>query len=232
TYYGGTINPAAGEAISYEKMGEWTPGDQTDMSIVKGAGAMISTPADLNRFFTALFEGKVVKPASLEKMKEIKGEFGLGLYEIPLDEHVFYGHTGGIDGYNSVVGFLPGQGISIAFSFNARDMAPHAILTGAAKIFFGKDYTIPSFKTYEVTAEDLKQYEGTYSNENFPLKLKIYSEEGKLMGQAEGQPSFPLEAYEKDKFKFDRFGLKLEFKPAENKMIFKQGPNAHELSRA
>lgn len=232
TYYGGVLNSAAGEAISYNKTGNWTPVEQTHMSIVKGAGALSSTPSDLNRFLSALFSGKVVKPSGLEKMKELKGDFGIGLVALPLDEKVFYGHTGGIDGFNSVVAYLPEEGISIAFTSNARDMAPPAILLGAAKIFFGKEYEIPTFKSFEVAAEDFVQYEGIYSGENFPLKLKIFTQEGQLMGQAEGQPSFPLEAYEKNKFKFDRLGVKLEFIPAQNKMIFKQGPNLHELSRA
>lgn len=231
TYYGSNLEPAKGEALAYRQTGNWTLIEETHMSVVKGAGAIISSPTDLNKFFTALFVGKMVRKESLEKMMEVKGEFGLGLIQLRFDEKMFYGHTGGLDGFNSVVGYFPEENISIAYCSNARDMAPQAIVEGAKKIFFGKEYQLPSFKTFFVSAEDLKQYEGTYTAPGFPLKLKIFAREGQLMGQAEGQPPFPLEAFEKDRFKFDRLGVKLEFQPADNKMIFKQGTNAHELSR-
>ncbi len=232
TYYGSKLDPAKGEALAYQKTGEWTLIEETHMSVVKGAGALMSTPSDLNKFLTALFAGKVVKPATLEKMQEIEGELGLGLMEMDLAGRTFYGHTGGIDGFNSVVVYDPAEKVSFAYSSNGRDLAPHKILDAAARIYFGEAYEIPSFKTLALTAEQLKKYEGTYSGEGFPLILKIYQENGKLMGQAEGQPSFPLEAFEPHKFKFDRFGLKLEFDPESGKMLFKQGPNSHELKRA
>lgn len=232
TYYGSKLDPSKGEALAYQKTGEWTLIDETHMSVVKGAGALMSTPSDLNKFVTVLFAGKIVKPATLEKMKEIKGEFGLGLMEMDLVGRNFYGHTGGIDGFNSVVVYNPTEKVSFAYSSNGRDLLPHKILDAAAHIYFGEAYEIPSFKTLELTAGQLKQYEGIYSGEGFPLILKIYEENGKLMGQVEGQPSFPLEAFEPHKFKFDRFGLKLEFDPEAGKMLFKQGPNSHELKRA
>lgn len=231
TYYAGKLNPAAGEALAYRKTGEWTPVDETEMSVIKGAGAITSTPSDLNKFYTALFQGKIVKPETLEKMKTIKGEYGLGMFEMPFDDKTFYGHTGGIDGFNSFVNYLPAQNISFAYSSNARDMSPQQIHQAILKIYYGKEYEIPTFKTLRVSPEELVKYEGTYGSEGFPLKIKIYAEGEQLMGQAEGQPSFPLEAYEPDKFKFDRMGLKLEFTPSEGKMNFKQGSNQHELTR-
>lgn len=232
TYYGGKLDPVKGEALAYQKTGAWTLIDETHMSVVKGAGALMSTPSDLNKFLTALFAGKVVKPATLEKMKKIEQELGLGLLEMSMVGRNFYGHTGGIDGFNSVMVYNPAEKVSFAYCSNGRDMTPHKILDAAAHIYFGEAYQLPSFKTLTLTAEQLKQYEGTYSGEGFPLILKIYQENGTLMGQAEGQPSFPLEAYEIHKFKFDRFGLKLEFVPETGKMLFKQGANSHELSRA
>lgn len=43
------------------------------------------------------------------------------------------------------------------------------------------------------------------------------------MAQATGQPAFPLEATEKDKFKFDQAGVVIEFNPIEKTMVLKQG---------
>ena len=44
-----------------------------------------------------------------------------------------------------------------------------------------------------------------------------------LIAQATGQSSFPLEATEKDKFKFDQAGIKMEFNTEKNEMTLKQG---------
>lgn len=232
TYFGSKLDPAKGEAIAYRQTGDWTLVEETDMSIVMGAGAITSTPTDLNKFFTALFNGRVVKQENLSKMMKTEEGIGMGILQIPVSGKVFYGHTGGIDGFNSVVAFLPDEDISIALCSNARDMAPYKILEGMVSIFFDEKYELPSFNTLELTTAQLKEFEGEYGAEGFPLILHIFEKDGQLMGQADGQPSFPLEAYEVNKFKFERMGLKLEFNTEENKMIFKQGNNIHELTRA
>ena len=67
--------------------------EEWDNSIAYSAGAIISTPADLTRFMYALFDGKLVKPTSLEQMKEIKEGYGKALIQFPFGERRFYGHT-------------------------------------------------------------------------------------------------------------------------------------------
>ena len=83
----------------------------------------------------------------------------------------------------------------------------------------------------ELRSEDLDKYLGVYSDPGFPLKVTISKQGNLLFGQASGQSSFPLEAYEKDKFKFDQAMLKLDFIPVENKMILRQSGQVFELNR-
>ncbi|MET8004454.1 serine hydrolase domain-containing protein [Nonomuraea glycinis] len=72
------------------------------------AGQMISTPSDLNRFFTALLDGKLLKPKQLKQMRTtIKvpelgpgGQYGLGLSGVTLTcGGTAWGHGGAIPGY-------------------------------------------------------------------------------------------------------------------------------------
>ncbi|MFB4283223.1 serine hydrolase domain-containing protein [Nonomuraea sp. MTCD27] len=72
------------------------------------AGQMISTPSDLNRFFTALLDGKLLKPAQLKQMRTtVKvpelgpgGAYGLGLSSVKLScGGRAWGHGGAIPGY-------------------------------------------------------------------------------------------------------------------------------------
>ena len=83
TKYGGTINYKGGEALSYNMMQEWVAASETNMSIPSGAGAVVSTPTDLNTFYYALMNGKVVTEKSLKLMQTLVDGFGMGLFEFP-----------------------------------------------------------------------------------------------------------------------------------------------------
>ncbi|MFC9977524.1 serine hydrolase domain-containing protein [Spirillospora sp. NPDC127200] len=75
-----------------------------DMSWVGPAAALVSTVADLNRFFGLLFAGEIVGPSSLAEMRRTvqvvsqEGkiiDYGLGLHPMPsLDGTTFWGHGG------------------------------------------------------------------------------------------------------------------------------------------
>jgi D-alanyl-D-alanine carboxypeptidase len=106
------------------------------------------------------------------------------------------------------------------------------ILIGILSIYFGKDYNLPEFKpSLILKSEELDKYLGVYGAEGFPVKITITKQGNSLVGQASGQSSFPMEAYEKDKFKFDQAGLTMEFLPGDQLMIFRQGGQEFELTR-
>ncbi len=63
------------------------------------------------------------------------------------------------------------------------------------------------------------------------FEITITKDGNTLIAQATGQSAFPLEATEKDKFKFDRAGVVLEFSPADNTMILKQGGGQFTFTR-
>jgi D-alanyl-D-alanine carboxypeptidase len=111
-------------------------------------------------------------------------------------------------------------------------MPVNDIMIGALSIYFGKDYDLPVFTpSFEVSEEDLESYTGVYSTPSFPLKITITRKGKTLIAQATGQPSFPLEATARHAFKFDQAGLTMEFMPTDNKMSFKQGGMAFELTK-
>jgi CubicO group peptidase (beta-lactamase class C family) len=232
TYYGGKIDPARNEAKSYTRANTWVQATETDMSIPTGAGAIVSAPSDLNLFLIALFSGKVISNESLSKMKEMKDGYGLGLIQFPFFEKKAFGHTGGIDGFQSSASFFPDENIAITMLVNGASMPSNDILIGALSIYFGRDYKLPEFTpAILLTAEELSSFTGTYSSEGFPLKITISQQGGALFGQATGQPMFPLEAFEKNKFRFDPAKLVIEFYPEENKLLLLQGGGRFELTR-
>jgi CubicO group peptidase (beta-lactamase class C family) len=231
TYYGGAISVANHEAQSYAKQTDWQPATETDASVLAGAGAMVSTPTDLNRFLTCLFSHQVVSAASLDSMMSIKGYHGMGLVQVPFYEKQAYGHTGGVDGFRSNAFYFPDERVSVAYLSNGVAMPLNDILVGVLSIYFGRDYTLPTFETLTLDTATLDEYVGVYSSPDFPLSVLITRKDSTLIGQATGQAPFSLEAYEVDKFKFDPAGLKLYFIAADNVMRLNQGGQTFELKR-
>lgn len=222
TMFGDKINTADNQAKSYSYKGSWKEESETDTTIPLGAGGIISTPTDLTQFSDALFGGKLLKTESLELMKTVVDNYGLGLFRIPFYEKIGFGHTGGIDYFTSIFTYFPDTNLSYVLLSNGTNYNNNSISIAVLSAVYGKDYEIPEFSNYEVDAETLTQYHGVYTSVTIPLKITISQEENTLMAQVTGQPSFPLEATAKDEFKFDLAGVVIEFIPNEKKLILKQ----------
>ena len=233
TNYGGKINSRKNEALSYIKVTSgWSLEKETDMSIPSGAGGIVSTPTDLNQFLYCLFTGKIISELSLDKMEDMVDGYGLGLTKIPFYERYSYGHGGAIDAFRSSIGYFPEENLAVSGIKNGGNYSLNNILVGVLSILFEREYQFPEFTpAVELSREELEQYPGTYSASSLPIKLTIFLKENQLYGQGTGQPSFPLEAFEKNKFRFETAGLEIEFLPSENKLNLKQGGSTFELKR-
>ncbi|MEU8354077.1 MULTISPECIES: serine hydrolase [unclassified Streptomyces] len=78
-----------------------------DMSWAGTAGAVVSTPEDLNRFYRALLGGKLLGRAELAEMQrtvpvDAMERYGLGIYALDLPCGRFWGHDGGVFGAGTV----------------------------------------------------------------------------------------------------------------------------------
>ncbi|CAM5458958.1 serine hydrolase [Streptomyces spiroverticillatus] len=94
------------------------------------AGQIVSTPSDLNRFFGALFDGKLLKPAQLKQLRTTvpvpekwggKGvRYGLGVMRTPLScGGAIWGHGGDIPGHATRIGITDdGRAASLALTAN------------------------------------------------------------------------------------------------------------------
>ncbi|MER5771001.1 serine hydrolase domain-containing protein [Streptomyces sp. NPDC001985] len=122
-----------------------TPGDITvmDPSWAWGAGSMIATPGDLNRFLTALMGGRLLKPALLEQMRTTVPadrlwpgwRYGLGLLSMPLScGGVVWGHGGDIPGYKTISG-VTDDGRAATLALTAIRRASHPSVAHANDVF-------------------------------------------------------------------------------------------------
>lgn len=219
TYLGGKTNAGENESFSYNYAGSWKQETETDLSIPGGAGAIISTPTDLTKFIQALFDLKLVSQESFNQMKTNS----MGMFPFPLGDKTLYGHTGGIDGFNSMLAYLPEEKMAVAYISNGMVYPINDILLGVFAIYYNKPFQIPAFETIAVSPEVLEKYVGVYASPGFPLKITVTRDAATLYAQATGQSAFPLEATAADKFKFDTAGIFMEFDAAKNQMTLKQG---------
>ncbi|WP_166868703.1 MULTISPECIES: serine hydrolase domain-containing protein [unclassified Salinibacterium] len=110
-----------------DETGELVDATVQEPSIPWAAGAMVSTPGELNEFFVALLAGKLTSAESLAEMKKtVPGEteviagsgYGLGLASYPLScGGEIWGHGGDIFGYETRNGVAAdGRAVSLAIT--------------------------------------------------------------------------------------------------------------------
>ncbi|WP_084523789.1 serine hydrolase domain-containing protein [Adhaeribacter aquaticus] len=142
TYFGGKIEIEHNETNSYEFDNDWIKQPETNLLMFTGAGAIVSTPTDVLKFAEAVFNGKVLSSSSLKAMKEIKDDYGLGIGEFSFEGKLSYGHTGHIDGFNSMYGYFVKEKISFAITSNGTGINNNAIAVGLLSIVFNIPYKI------------------------------------------------------------------------------------------
>lgn len=222
THYGAKADPSRNDSYSFRFTGGWDRLPETDMSIPHGAGAIVSTPSDLVNFISALFDGKLISTESLEKMKTITDGMGFGIQQFPYGDKKVYGHGGGIDGFNSILVYLPEDKLAVSYCSNGTVFAVNDILLWTLNNYYGKEDKLPEFSIYAVDPADLEKYKGIYSNPKIPIKLTISVTNGRLFGQGTNQPPFPLEGSAKDEFKFETAGIIIRFHPDRNELDLRQ----------
>ncbi|WP_372659944.1 serine hydrolase domain-containing protein [Amycolatopsis kentuckyensis] len=111
-----------------------------DATIAGAAGGLVSTPADLDRFYGALLGGRLLRPAELAEMKRtvpadlgVPGaRYGLGVGSIPLSCGEFWGHEGGIIGFTNLAGVGPGgRRVTVVLNQNPTPAETNAHLLAA-----------------------------------------------------------------------------------------------------
>lgn len=236
TYLGEETSLEKKECYSYTYLGDWNKSTETDMSVPLGAGAIVSTSADLNCFIRQLFKGKIIGKKSLNIMRTIQDGYGSGLFQYSYGEtdKVSYGHTGGIDGFHSMLAYLEEDDLSIAICANGiKSYTPSKIRLAVLNSFYQKNFELPIFKSNTLSSEDLEPYLGRYVSEEVPFKLLLTKEKNTLLVEIEGsgQPAIPLEEKEPNVFEFRPAGLVLAFDLKKSEVLMTQGGNKAVLTK-
>ncbi|EJP84279.1 serine hydrolase domain-containing protein [Bacillus cereus] len=125
-----SVIPGTKHARGYIQLdGASEPKDVTyyNPSMGSSAGDMISTADDLNKFFSYLLGGKLLKEQQLKQMlttvptgEAALGRYGLGIYETKLPNSVsIWGHGGSIPGFVTFAGGTLGGKHTLAVNLNS-----------------------------------------------------------------------------------------------------------------
>ena len=233
TEFGRAIKPNNNEAQSYYfKNDKWNFIDlHTHMSAPMGAGAIVSTPSELNIFYTNLLSGKLTSNSSLKNLMKIEKGKGLGIMQFKFKGLKIYSHDGGIDGFQSFALYIPEKKISLAVTFNGLTTLMMPTIIAILDTYFENDPTLKKKPSLSLKSEELDVYLGTYSGKTFPAKVTFTKKGNLLFAQATGQPIFKLIATKKDFFLYDAMGIRFDFNIKEKTLELTFGGNKHLLKK-
>ena len=180
------------------------------MTVPAAAGAMESTAEDLIRFIRALVNGQAVPPGGFQAMMTPPanlGEtgppnvaYGLGTYVWTLRSTTMVGHTGQIDGFASVVAYLPAADATIVALGNNDVFDAQMAARRLAGIVLGRPYPEPRAVT--VTPETLAALTGDYRFDPTTLQ-RVLVRDGQLYGVRGTRDPLKLQVTAEGRLYFD-----------------------------
>ena len=138
-----------------------------------------------HRRIHALFNGKLIAANSLQRM--IQDRSGIDTFHFA--GQVYYGHTGGVDGFGAWLAYLPEEKLAFAYATNGKVYPVGNIMKGIADIYWRRPFTVPSFEAFAISPEVLDKYVGVYGISGAPVKFTITRSGATLYAQPPGQPS-------------------------------------------
>jgi CubicO group peptidase (beta-lactamase class C family) len=163
------------------------------MTVPFSAGSLYSTTEDLLKWETALFGGKLLSAASLQKMTTpFKQDYAFGLSVATANGRKEISHSGGIEGFNTFLGYFPDDRTTVAVLANLNGNAPDEIGGILGKLAHGEAVKLTSERTaISVPPGVLQAYVGTYEfSPGFNYLVTLDGDQ--LMGQLGQQQSYPL----------------------------------------
>ena len=182
-----------------------------DRVVPNSAAGFYSTTADLLRWQTALYGGKVISAASLEKMTtRSKGDYGLGVYVRRVAGRTVFNHGGGAPAFANL-SYFPDSGTSVAVLGNINVSPGHELAALLGTLAHGQPVTLASErKEITLPAEVLARYAGVYQADGGP-PLVVAVDGGQLVVRPNNQGSIPLLAESERMFFIRDLNMQVEF---------------------
>lgn len=205
SYYDSPTTIIPGRASGYSRRnGSYQNADYLSMTLPYAAGSLTSSAQDLQKWYSALHDGKLMKPETLKKAhssyKLSSGRltgYGYGWETGNVQGSPSVKHVGVVNGFFTYVAYLPEENLFISILRNCDSPADPDIL--ASKMLaaaLGKPYR---FQPITLTEAELKSFQGVYSLANGG-EYSIRVQDGNLMYYYLGGNKTRLIPYGKDQF--------------------------------
>jgi CubicO group peptidase (beta-lactamase class C family) len=208
--------------------------DYIHMSVPHAAGALYSTTADLLKWEHALFGGKVLSQASVDRMiTPFKNDYALGLASFTEKGRRVISHAGEIDGFNTFMAYYPGSRTVVVVLSNVNGTVPPTLAAQLGSLMHGEAVTLMSERReIAVPAAILSKYVGVY--DLAPIGIVTITLEGNhLMAQVTGQGKQPIFADSESLFFLKVVDAQIQFAADGSSQVFHQdGRSAKALRKA
>lgn len=162
------------------------------MTVPHGAGALYSTTGDLLKWERGLLGGKLLSPASLQKMlTPDKNNYAYGLVVQTMKDRRQVAHGGGIDGFNTSMAHYPASGITVIVLGNVNGMAPDQMAGQLGAVAHGEAVQLSSERKEIALPAAAARFAGVY--EMAPkVTMSVFVEGSRIFAQLSGQPRLEM----------------------------------------
>jgi D-alanyl-D-alanine carboxypeptidase len=241
TRSGATRGVIPGHASGYSAGADGSISVAAPLSMTQphAAGALVSTVDDLLRWNRALHGGQLISPASYQRMISPEGKageapnnYGFGIQADSIRGRDALQHGGGINGFLSMLIYLPDSEVTVVTLRNADGAGPtRSLPRQLAALAVGDPY--PKGEPVTVPASELEALQGVYrldADNHRTLRMK----DGALTSQRSGGMAFELIPVGNDTFEFEdslsRFVIERDADGAPEAMrFFPEGEGEGEL---
>jgi CubicO group peptidase (beta-lactamase class C family) len=172
----------------------WTAARKVNKSVPFSAGALYSCTEDMYTFSKAFFNAEFFESETTYEMmiNFDEGSYAFGVFADQIDEDIFIGHNGGIDGYAANWAYFQDLDLHAVVLSNYAGSDNTAVLDAILHIQSGKEVSIPEErKAINMSREKLEKTVGLYEIQK-GFNLNVFLENEKLMAQASGQGALEL----------------------------------------
>jgi CubicO group peptidase (beta-lactamase class C family) len=164
-----------------------------NMTVPLSAGGLYSTTQDPLKWEQGLFGGKVLQPASLQKMvTPFKNDYAFGLLVETRRGHKVIDHNGGIEGFSTELDYYPDDQLTVAVLSNLNGPAPGQIAAQLAAVAHGENVTLQTErKEVPVDPKILARYVGAYQLAP-GMSFLITLDGNQLISKLGPQPPVPI----------------------------------------
>jgi CubicO group peptidase (beta-lactamase class C family) len=202
------------------------------MSIPHAAGALYSTTHDLLKWEQALFAGRIVSKASLDRMiTPFKNNYALGVTSADVNGRRVIAHGGGIDGFNTHLAYYPESRTTVIVLSNVNGTVPGTLAGQLASLVHGESVTLTSERqTATVPPTTLARYVGAY--ELAPNAVMTITLEGDgLMAQLTGQGKLAIFPQSETQFFLKVVDAQIEFAADGSSLVLHQNGRSTKAAR-